>query len=453
MDKKTLLKKFFDNKCSEEEAILANRIMEEEPSLIDEFESMQEWDDVQARLSEATKKEIWEHVDEAARRNSKNGIQKSRILLMKPLTAAAGVLLIGVIAVVLMMFFKKETSPQMSATVIAMPVDSSYTIENTETYKKDIMLADGSLVTLYPGAAIQYGLNFERNRLIMLTGKAFFKVEKDTLYPFTVYSGMVSTTALGTSFLVDNTNEETVNVRLYEGKVVVKSLVSRAEDTYLLPGQQCHVLRSDGKLWVTLMKRQSTIAQHGVASFDDTVQIAQYVMEIQFDNVPLPDVFERLSFIFKEGVHYKENDVAKKYFTGSFKTSDSLQGILQVIALMNGLNIDRDAGEFHIVKSISPKPVSASVKKTQKPEKPDESGFREVNKEGNRYQRIPLKQVFSDIETLWSVKIQFKEPDLSNKYFTGAISASEDVNVLLQVICKMNRLKLETDSITYIISK
>lgn len=75
------------------------------------------------------------------------------------------------------------------------------TIEAPAGVKRTVLLTDGSRVVLNSKSSIKYLEGFsEHKREIKLSGEAFFEVEKDTLRPFLVHSGSITTTALGTSF-------------------------------------------------------------------------------------------------------------------------------------------------------------------------------------------------------------------------------------------------------------
>jgi hypothetical protein len=114
---------------------------------------------------------------------------------------------------------------------------------NTTGKEKRIQLLDGSLIVLANNSEVTYQEPFTSKRDITLKGKAYFKVAKDKTRPFTVFSGAVSTTALGTEFTVtafENTSQ--IIVRLYKGKVVIKPVGKGSQklknEVYLLPGQQ-----------------------------------------------------------------------------------------------------------------------------------------------------------------------------------------------------------------------
>lgn len=99
-----------------------------------------------------------------------------------------------------------------------------------------IVLPDSSVVFLQGPAALRYPSRFsEGERMVFLTGTGAFEVSGNARSPFTVVSGKVKTTALGTSFEVRAPEgSEEVKVWLRYGKVVV----TRERDSmYLRPGE------------------------------------------------------------------------------------------------------------------------------------------------------------------------------------------------------------------------
>src|ERR1044072_7540936 len=115
---------------------------------------------------------------------------------------------------------------------------------NTSGKAQRIVLADSSEVLLDPLSEITWNEPFTNNkRDIVLKGRARFSVAKDKTRPFTVISGQLATTALGTQFIVTAfEQDEFITVQLYEGRVVVKPADSLRpklkKDFYLAPGEE-----------------------------------------------------------------------------------------------------------------------------------------------------------------------------------------------------------------------
>lgn len=123
---------------------------------------------------------------------------------------------------------------------------TTITKSNPEGRKSTITLPDGSMVILNAGSSMTFPSQFGNTREVRLNGEAFFEVVKNTEKPFTVHSGAISTTALGTSFNIRHYPDEPIStVSLATGKVVVESEGSTSSlREVLLPGEQI-VARKD----------------------------------------------------------------------------------------------------------------------------------------------------------------------------------------------------------------
>lgn len=83
-------------------------------------------------------------------------------------------------------------------------------------------LPDGSAMELAAGARVEVLYSAERRRIRLLSGEAFFVVEKDPSRPFVVEAGDVGVRAVGTQFSVRFAPEK-VDVLVTEGRVAVAS--------------------------------------------------------------------------------------------------------------------------------------------------------------------------------------------------------------------------------------
>ena len=116
--------------------------------------------------------------------------------------------------------------------------------ENPKGQKLTVYLADGSQVILNAGSKLSFTKPFRPDRReVTLEGEAFFEVAKDSLRPFQVTSGALTTTALGTSFnIAAYPNDEHIQVSLTTGKVKVDyrqtAGTQKPEAYYLVPGEQ-----------------------------------------------------------------------------------------------------------------------------------------------------------------------------------------------------------------------
>lgn len=112
------------------------------------------------------------------------------------------------------------------------------TKQNPRGQKSTIMLPDGTKVVLNSESSITYVSNFTGSeRLVELTGEAFFDVVRDTSKPFVVKTRSLMTTALGTSFNVDAYPDGKEEITLVTGKVKVDSHVDVTQSALLEPGE------------------------------------------------------------------------------------------------------------------------------------------------------------------------------------------------------------------------
>jgi transmembrane sensor len=104
------------------------------------------------------------------------------------------------------------------------PVKDFIAFAITKQDIRKITLPDGSTVILNGNSSISITPGFNnKKREVLLNGTAFFQVAKDPNKPFTVISGRVSTTALGTSFYIhQSSNKAPTTVSLLTGKVRVQ---------------------------------------------------------------------------------------------------------------------------------------------------------------------------------------------------------------------------------------
>ncbi|MDB5248618.1 MAG: anti-sigma factor [Segetibacter sp.] len=231
---------------------------------------------------------------------------------------------------------------------------------NTSGKLRKLVLQDGTEVTLSDKSEISFYEPFiDDRRDIKLKGKANFKVAKDKIRPFTVFSGSLSTTALGTRFTVTAfENQNFIIVRLFEGKVVVKpgNKVTQnvVNNYYLLAGQEliynnenniAKVRRFGANALITKRPEKEkpvidnlTIPENGTGSW------------FMFNNQPLSFVFDELQNMYDVDIRYSKKDISKIYFIGKFDRSESFENIIKQIADLNNLKILKKDNTFIITK-------------------------------------------------------------------------------------------------------
>jgi transmembrane sensor len=254
--------------------------------------------------------------------------------------------LIAVILIGVLIYHNSPKQALVNATIVGKREASSLkSVTNDTKDRLTIALRDSSVVTLFANSTISYREEFENNaRNIRLEGMAHFKVAKDVHKPFIVESAGFTTTALGTEFLVDARKSDKVEVRLYEGKVVIRYVHKDfylKNDVYLMPQQSFTADISSGKYAVN----KFSLAKYSPEARKNKIEGRKPAKaELDFDHEPLNNVFDKLNENFHANIKYSERQLKGLYFTGTLFQTDSLQTIIAIISKMNGLAFEDQGG-------------------------------------------------------------------------------------------------------------
>lgn len=159
--------------------------------------------------------------------------QKIRNLRIAVSIAASVIVIIGIAS--LLNLLKPESSNLTSSPV------AYNEIVTPKGARTNITLPDGTNVWLNADSRLRYEMDFIRNeRVVYLTGEAFFDVAKSKGKLFIVNTGKIAVKAWGTKFNVKAYPEEnTIKTTLVEGSVSIKKLEGAvsADEEYLKPNE------------------------------------------------------------------------------------------------------------------------------------------------------------------------------------------------------------------------
>lgn len=225
--------------------------------------------------------------------------------------AASVSLLLGIF---IYSFYQNEPIASMSDRQSILWVEKS----NPAGKKTLIHLSDGSKVYLNAESKIRYPENFKSDRRIFLDGEAFFEVAKDSLHPFAVVAGDLTTTALGTSFNIKSFPEESqVSLVLVTGRV--KAEVSKMDaPTFLNPGQGISLSRDSGQLMETFE-----------ANLEQTLFWKEGILH--FEQVSFMDLLTQLERWYGVEITVSGDYPKNGGFSGTFKKNENLINVLQTI--------------------------------------------------------------------------------------------------------------------------
>lgn len=213
-------------------------------------------------------------------------------------------------------------------TISSDPATEQITRVAPRGYRNTITLMDGSTATLNSESSITYAKDFgKENRIIYLTGEAFFRVARDETKPFVVISKDLKTTALGTSFNVNAYEENNEAISLATGKVKVE--LNNTETTNN-PGTEMILTPGEQAVWTGLTsgltKREFDFRE--ILSWKNNV--------IYFNNTELKSMITVLEKWYDVQISV-EGDINRltDNGTGKFK-NESLENVLRSLGFTMG---------------------------------------------------------------------------------------------------------------------
>ncbi len=213
-----------------------------------------------------------------------------------------------------------------------------FTIEKVSSpgQTTEISLRDGSIIFLTGNSTIQYSLLFGiTNRDIELNGQALFEVASDENQPFTITSPNFTTTVLGTVFEIEDWDGAiltTPNVRVHEGIVEVKN---ESSSITLYQNEGVNVVENS-----IIEEDYSATKKQQLINWDDS--------RVSFYNIPLNQLFERLSLQFGVDIQFEEGIQSTESVSGSYRFDTSLEEIILDVATIKNLSYQKTNNGFII---------------------------------------------------------------------------------------------------------
>lgn len=190
-------------------------------------------------------------------------------------------------------------------------------------------LPDGSRVYLNKGAEITYSKAFKNQRSVSLTGEAFFEVMSDPQNPFTVHSGEMVVSVVGTSFNIKQLDRSSGTEVYVKTGLVKVSIVDSDQFIYLEPEQ----------FGVVENRVLSSLGQ------EDPNYISWKTKDFKFVDSALDEVLQELEESFHVDITI-DVDISDMRITTSY-SGQSINAILETIGTAFEMNISqRDSGYF-----------------------------------------------------------------------------------------------------------
>jgi ferric-dicitrate binding protein FerR (iron transport regulator) len=193
---------------------------------------------------------------------------------------------------------------------------STTTVQTNEGEKASIFLSDSTQVVLNSGSNIKYATDYNNNeRIVRLTGEAFFNVRTNPERPFVVEMGKMTVTATGTRFnVLSYCNEDRMEATLEEGKIKVSIIGKEIID--LKSGQQVVYSSKTNKVIV----REVTTETY--TSWNEN--------KLRFIDTPFEEVLRKIARRYNVTFEIKNRELLDLKYTATF-IDESIEDVMQML--------------------------------------------------------------------------------------------------------------------------
>lgn len=215
-----------------------------------------------------------------------------------------------------MLTYKVNTSTNLAPSMVQY---NTLTVPRGGQFQ--LTLSDGTKVWLNAASSIRYPVAFTgKERVVEITGEAYFEVAKDATEPFIVKRGSMVVQVLGTHFNVNAYNDEGImKVTLLEGLIKVQLTNGGRQSTIVHPGEQAQLNKAGA---IKLMKD---------ANVNDAVSWKNGFFSFRNDN--LEEVLLKLSRWYNVDVVYDSGVNNQQQFSGRIDRNLTLSQVLKGLEL------------------------------------------------------------------------------------------------------------------------
>ncbi|UZR92955.1 FecR family protein [Chondrinema litorale] len=211
-------------------------------------------------------------------------------------------------------------------------------IATTSGQTKTVTLADGTKVKLNSNSSLYYPKAFEGNtRKVLLEGEAYFDVSTDTSKPFTIHTGEVETTVLGTVFNLRYFKDESfTELLLEEGKV---AFTAAGKEEIVLPGEVVQFSESTEKISKQKNSNPNILAwQTG---------------ELKFNETPINELINTLQRYYHTEFTLDNSANLDCSYTGTFN-QNTLEEVLEIMQLSSSFTFKKQGNKILVTGQLCP---------------------------------------------------------------------------------------------------
>ena len=192
-------------------------------------------------------------------------------------------------------------------------------------------------IGLNADSELEYPVEFvKKERIVKLSGEAYFEVAPNPEQPFIVEAGGIQTRVLGTSFNIQAyRNEKSVYTTLLTGSIRV-AVANGGDAVVLTPGREAIWEKGSGAIQVEAVNAEDAIAwRYGNFIFEEEdIEVVMRMLSRWYE----------VEFVFDGGRKEKHT------FSGRMSKDESLDTVLETIELAGGPEFRREGNIIHLIE-------------------------------------------------------------------------------------------------------
>jgi transmembrane sensor len=206
-------------------------------------------------------------------------------------------------------------------------------VKTPATQTCEVLLADGSKVTLNADSKLTYNRSFNTNeRVVRLVGEGYFEIQKDSSKPFIIQLSEAEVRVLGTTFNVKAYKEaEKIEVTVTEGRVTLYEKEQKQKQVIAAKGEKAEY---DKKLKAV----KKTVNNNPNA-------IAWKTKIVDFQNNNMVYVINTLKDVYHEEFVISNEALSTCSITAHFENKD-LESVLRILESTLDITIKEDHNRF-----------------------------------------------------------------------------------------------------------
>jgi transmembrane sensor len=222
------------------------------------------------------------------------------------------------------------------------------TIDTGAGERREVTLADGSVVRISPNATLRVRFTGHERRVLLSRGDALFRVAKDSTKPFLVATDRASVRAVGTEFGIEHQGDSVV-VTVEEGRVAVTQEAAAAAPAQTSSPRQIEVsLGAD---------QQVVVPQAGpiglIRRVDSRRELSWADGRLVFEHDSVADVVRRFNRFNRVQMEVRDPKLAARPVSAVFDASDPEAFIVFLESVAN-VRVTRPSPDVIVLTSEGP---------------------------------------------------------------------------------------------------